>query len=53
MKTPWEEERKHEEEENRVPLEGRDAKKYRELAARANYSAQDRADIQLAPKRGV
>ena len=50
VKTPWEEERKYEEEENKIPLEGAQARKYRELVARANYLAQDRADIQFATK---
>ena len=50
VRTPWEDEKKHEEEENQRPLEGADARRYRELAARANYLAQDRADIQFATK---
>ena len=36
------------EEENRQALEERDSRKYRELAARANYLAHDRMDIQFA-----
>ena len=37
-------------EENKKVLEGEEAKQYRELAARANYLAQDRVDIQFATK---
>ena len=39
-----------EEAENRKLLSQLDAKRYRELAARANYLAQDRMDIQYATK---
>ena len=36
--------------DNQQRLDDRDARKYRELAARANYLAQDRMDIQFATK---
>ena len=48
--TPGEEEKKGEEEENEELLEWKQATGYRALAARANYSAQDRVDIQYAVK---
>ena len=50
VSTPSEEEKRYEEEENRVELDPREARKYRELAARANYLGQDRADAQCAIK---
>ena len=50
VRSPGEEERPWAAEENAVPLEGAAATEYRALAARANYLAQDRADIQFAAK---
>ena len=50
VSSPGEEEKRWEEEENLQLLEGSEAKHYRELAARANYLAQDRVDIQFATK---
>ena len=50
MATPSEEEKSWEMDDNSMALQGPDAKKYRELAARANYLAQDRPDIQYATK---
>ena len=50
VKTPCEEEKAWEQEENSDELEPRKAKTYREVAARANYLAQDRPDIQYATK---
>ena len=47
---PAEEEHRWEEEENKKPLSDIDSRKYRELAARANYLAQDRYDIHFAVK---
>ena len=49
-KTPCEEEKAWELEDNSTILQEKDARKYRELAARANYLAQDRPDIQFATK---
>ena len=50
VSSPGEEEKRWEEEENSVLLEGAEAKRHRELAARAKYLAQDRIDIQFATK---
>ena len=50
VRSPGEESRPWEEEENGVPLQGSAATEFRALAARANYLAQDRADIQYAAK---
>ena len=50
VRSPGEDERTWEEEENAVLLQGPAASEYRALAARANYLAQDRADIQFAAK---
>ena len=50
VSSPGEEEKRWGEEENRQLLEGTEARHYRELAARANYLAQDRVDIQFATK---
>ena len=50
VSSPGEDQKRWEEEENSVLLEGAEAKRYRELAARANYLAQDRIDIQFATK---
>ena len=50
VSSPGEEEKRWEEEDNRVLLQGVEARQYRELAARANYLAQDRIDIQFATK---
>ena len=50
VSSPGEEEKRWEEEDNRQLLEGAEARHYRELAARANYLAQDRIDIQFATK---
>ena len=44
--TPGEDEKPWKEEEEAVPLEGRDAASFRALGARANYLALDRPDIQ-------
>ena len=50
VKTTCEEEKAWELEDNSVGLNEKESKKYRELAARANYLAQDRMDIQFATK---
>ena len=50
MKTPGEKAHSREEEENMRPLLASEASHYRALAARANYLAQDRADIAFAAK---
>ena len=50
VKSPGEDQKPWEEEENGVPLDSRSATSYRALAARVNYLAQDRADIQYAAK---
>ena len=50
MSSPCEEEKRWEDDENREALTDQDGRKYRELAARANYLAQDRCDIQYAVK---
>ena len=50
MKTPGEVSPDWRDEENGVYLEGSEATQYRALAARANYLAQDRSDIQYAAK---
>ena len=50
VNSPGEDENWWELEENREKLEGAEARRYRELAARANYLAQDRIDIQYATK---
>eukprot|EP00973_Karenia_brevis_P050492 7008535-Karenia_brevis.AAC.1 len=50
VSTPGEDEKKWEEEENKVLLEGWQATAYRALAARSNYLAQDRPDIMFATK---
>ena len=48
--TPGEDEKDHEEEENKEELGPEDATRYRALAARANYLALDRPDVQYAVK---
>ena len=48
--TPGEDEKKHEEEENKKALDKEKARRYRGVAARANYLAQDRPDIMYAVK---
>ena len=50
VKSPGEDPRAWEIEENSVPLSAAESKEYRALAARANYLAQDRMDIQFAAK---
>ena len=50
VKTPGEDEKKTEEEENEKLLTKVDAKEYRGVTARANYLGQDRMDIQYAVK---
>ena len=50
VSTPCEDEKRWEQEDLSDALENKEARKYRELAARANYLAQDRADIQFATK---
>ena len=50
VRCPGEEDRPWQEEENGTPLRGSEASEYRALAARANYLAQDRADILFAAK---
>ena len=50
VKTPGEDEKSWEEEINQEELDFKDQRCYRELAARANYLAQDRPDIQYAVK---
>ena len=50
VKTPGEEEKSWEAEENVRPLSVPEAREYRGLAARANYLGQDRADICYAAK---
>jgi hypothetical protein len=50
VSTPAEDEKRWDEDENREELNGKEARQYRELAARANYLAQDRVDIQFATK---
>lgn len=45
-----EDEKPHEVEDNLVELTPQDSSKYRQLAARANYLAPDRPDIQYAVK---
>jgi hypothetical protein len=50
VKTPGEDERAWEEEENNLPLHPREVTNFRAIAARANYLALDRADIQYAAK---
>ena len=50
VSTPGEDEKRWEEEENRVPLAEEKARRFRQVAARANYLASDRPDIQYAVK---
>jgi hypothetical protein len=50
VKTPCEEEKIWEMQDNSLALTEKESRKYRELAARANYLAQDRMDIQYATK---
>ena len=50
VSTPAEDEKRWEQDENRIELEVKEARQYRELSARANYLAQDRVDIQFATK---
>ena len=50
VRSPGEDERPWAEEENSEPLRGTSATEYRALAARANYLAQDRADILFSAK---
>ena len=50
VKSPMEDPRPWEEQENEEPLMGREATDYRALAARANYLALDRPDIAFAAK---
>ena len=47
---PGEEEREWEKEEGETPLAGRRQTEFRAIAARANYLALDRSDIQYAVK---
>ena len=48
--SPCEEERRWEDDENRMLLTHGEERKYRELAAKINYLAQDRVDIQYTTK---
>ena len=50
VKSPGEEEKRWEEEENDVELDAADATVFRKVAARANYLGMDRVDIQQAVK---
>jgi hypothetical protein len=50
VKTPGEDEKEHEVEENKEELKNGEATWFRALAARANYLAMDRPDIQYAVK---
>ena len=50
VKTPGEDEKAWKEQENAEALKGREATEFRATAARANYLALDRADIQYAVK---
>ena len=50
VNSPGEDEKPWEVEDNAELLQGSDVSTYRALAARANYLAQDRADIQFAAK---
>ena len=50
VNSPGEDLKPWEEDENAIPLNPADATAYRALAARANYLALDRADIQFAAK---
>jgi hypothetical protein len=50
VKTPAEDDKRWQEEEDAVPLREADSSGFRELAARANYLALDRLDIQYATK---
>jgi hypothetical protein len=50
VSSPGESPGRWEDEENSVPLVGSEIRGYRALAARANYLAQDRTDIQFAAK---
>ena len=50
VKSPSEDEKPWEEEDNDTPIPQKEAYAFRRLAARANYLAQDRADIQYAAK---
>ena len=50
VSSPCEDEQRWEDDENRKLLDEVEGRKYRELAARANYLAQDRMDIQYATK---
>ena len=50
VKTPGEDEKAWEMEDNQEELDPKDGKSYREIAARANYLAQDRPDIQYSVK---
>ena len=50
VQTPWEEDRPWKEAEEDMPLQEEEVRKYRSLAARANYLALDRCDIQYAVK---
>lgn len=50
VQTPCEDDKVWQEEENAELLKEQDSRAFRELAARANYLAQDRPDIQYATK---
>ena len=50
VKTPGEDAKPWLEEEEEEPLDKRESTNYRAVAARANYLAMDRADIQYATK---
>ena len=50
VKTPGQDQRQWEEEDNMRPLLAGEASNYRALAARANYLALDRPDVQFAAK---
>lgn len=50
VKTPGEDLKPWSDAEEEMKLEGREASKYRALAARSNYLAADRADIEYAAK---
>ena len=50
VRGPGEDEKPWEEEENNSPVTHKETKEFRALAARANYLAQDRSDIQYAAK---
>ena len=53
VKTPGEDEKAWKEQENAEALKGREATEFRAIAARANYLALDRADIQYAVAGGM